>query len=145
VKNYIVYYLTRYSVAEAIEWQYGMKQSALYALEHPEYTEVFVDKVRQQPYIFFLYYLRVPLPLFLSTVRYDLSQSNSFNTVSSFGKYNFGNWDPIESYPSPGILYTITPSFYSGLRFKDYFDVKKLVKYPDGSDAFFLVEGKKYK
>ncbi|QQG42220.1 MAG: glycosyltransferase family 39 protein [Candidatus Woesebacteria bacterium] len=141
VKNYVVYYFGEYAKNEAIEWQYGMKQSALYIAEHPEYVEVFVDKIRQQPYIFSLYYLRVPLPLFLSTVRYDLSQSNSFNTVSFFYKYNFGNWDPIESYPSPGILYIITPSFYSGLRFKDYFDVKKLVKYPDGSDAFYLVAG----
>ena len=140
-RNYIEYYFTQYPIKEAIEWQYGMKQSALYAFEQPEYVEVFVDKVRQQPYIFFLYYLRIPLPTFLSTVRYDLGHTNSFNTVSSFGRYNFGNWDPIESYPSPGILYIITPSFYSGLRFKDYFDVKKLVKYPDGSDAFFLVGG----
>ena len=141
VVRYLNYYFTVYPKKEAIEWQYGMKDSALFALNHPEYSRVYVDKIRQQPYIFFLYYLKVPLPVLLKTVKYDQTESSSFNTVSSFGRYNFGNWDPIDSYPSANILYVITPSYYSGLRYKSDFDVKKLIKYPNGSDAFYLVSG----
>lgn len=142
VVHYLNYYFNEYPKKDAIEWQYGMKESALYALAHPEYGRVYVDKIRQQPYIFFLFYLKVPLPQLLKTVKYDQTPSYTYNTVSSFGKYNFGNWDPIESYPSPGILYIITPSFYTGLRYINNFDVKKLVKYPNGSNAFYLVSGK---
>ncbi|HET7098860.1 MAG TPA: glycosyltransferase family 39 protein [Patescibacteria group bacterium] len=140
--NFINYYFNTYPVKDAIEWQYGMKDSVAYAQKHSDYSLVYMDKIRQQPYIFFLYYLKVPLPELLRSVKYDQTISSSYNTVSSFGKYNFGNWDPIESYPSADILYIITPSFYSGLRYISSFVVRKLVKYPDGTDAFYLVSGK---
>jgi 4-amino-4-deoxy-L-arabinose transferase-like glycosyltransferase len=140
-KKYITYYYQYYNKKDAIEWQYGMKDAVLYSQKHREFTSVYVDKIRQQPYIFFLYYLKTPLPTFLKSVKYDQTQANTFNTVSSFGKYNFGNWDPIESYPSSEILYVITPSYYSGLRYLAKFDVKKLIKYPSGADAFYLVSG----
>jgi 4-amino-4-deoxy-L-arabinose transferase-like glycosyltransferase len=141
VTKYIRYYFTEYSVKSAIEWQYGMKDLVLFIQKHPEFNYVYVDKMRQQPYIFFLYYLKVPLPTFLKSVKYDNTQSSSFNTVSSFGRYNFGNWDPIESYPSPDIVYVITPSYYTGLRYFNSFTVRKLVKYPNGLDAFYIVSG----
>ena len=139
--HYLTYYFTDYAKDNAIEWQYGMKDSAIYALKHPEYVKVYVDKIRQQPYIFFLFYLKTPLPDLLKTVKYDQTESSSFNTVSSFGRYNFGTWDPIESYPAYEVLYIVTPSYYSGLRYKPEFDVKKLVKYPNGNDAFYIVSG----
>ncbi|MCX6704285.1 MAG: hypothetical protein NTZ07_02455, partial [Candidatus Woesebacteria bacterium] len=144
VWNYLNYYFKVYPKKDAIEWQYGIKDSALYVLEHPEYSLVYVDKIRQQPYIFFLYYLKVPLPTLLKTVKYNQTESKSYNTVSSFGRFNFGNWDPIESYPSSSILYIVTPSYYSGLRYILKFDVKKLIKYPNGTDAFYLVSGNEY-
>jgi len=139
--NYVNYYFTRYSEKEAIEWQYGMKDAALYASRNPQYSMVYVDKIRQQPYIFFLYYLKVPLPSLLKTVKYDNTEASSFNTVSSFGKYNFGNWNPIDSYPSSDILYVVTPSYYTGLRYFTKFNIKKLVKYPNGTDAFYIISG----
>ena len=141
VTHYLNYYFTVYQKKDAIEWQYGMKDSALFALKHPEYSMVYVDKIRQQPYIFFLFYLKVPLPVLLNTVKYDQTEAASYNTVSSFGKYNFGNWDPIDSYPAYDVLYIMTPYYYSGLRYLNKFDVVKLVKYPNGSDAFYLITG----
>ena len=143
-QNYLRYYYTKYAKADAIEWQYGMKQIVEYLIENPDYAQVFMDKIRQQPYIFFLNYFRVPLPELLTTVRYDQSQSKSYNTVLSFDKYQFGgNWNIIESYPTYGILYIMTPSYYSGLRYINDFEVKKLIKYPNGNDAFYIVEGYK--
>jgi 4-amino-4-deoxy-L-arabinose transferase-like glycosyltransferase len=139
--NYLHYYYTEYSKAEAIEWQYGMKQVVDYVKRNPEYVQVYTDKIRQQPYIFFLYYLKTPLPELLRTVKYDESESKSYNTVLSFGKYQFGGWNIVESYPNYKVLYIITPSYYGGLRYLQQFDVNDLIKYPNGTNAFYIVSG----
>jgi 4-amino-4-deoxy-L-arabinose transferase-like glycosyltransferase len=138
---YLRYYYTEYSKKYAIEWQYGMKQVVEYLKNNPDYVQVYMDNIRQQPYIFFLYYLKTPLPDLLKTVRYDNSKSKSYNTVLSFDNFRFGGWDIINSAPYPGVIYVVTPSYYGGLRFKEQFDVKELVKYPSGADAFYIVEG----
>ena len=143
VTNYLNYYYTTYSKKEAIEWQYGMKQIVEYLRKNPKYVQVYMDKIRQQPYIFFLFYLKTPLPELLKTVRYDESESKSYNTVVSFDNYQFGGlWNIIDSYPNYEVLYIITPSYYGGLKYINQFDVKKLIKYPNGNDAFYIVEGK---
>lgn len=141
VIGYTTYYFTKYPEKEAIEWQYGMKQIVEYVSENPDYYRVYMDKIRQQPYIFFLYYLKTPLPELLSTVKYDESESKSYNTVLSFDRYQFGGWDIIGSYPNNNILYVITPSYYGGLKYLQQFDVKKLIKYPNKNDAFYMVSG----
>jgi len=138
---YVNYYFTNYSKKEAIEWQYGMKKIVEHVNKNPNYYRVYMDKIRQQPYIFFLYYLKTPLPELLSTVKYDESESKSYNTVLSFSRYQFGGWDIIGSFPNYNILYVITPSYYGGLRYLQQFEVKELIKYPDKSDAFYLVSG----
>ena len=140
IRSYLGYYYTSYAQKEAIEWQYGMKQIVEYLKGPPDYFRVYMDKIRQQPYIFFLYYFKTPLPELLKTVKYDESESKSFNTVVSFDKYRFGNWDIIDSRPDPGVIYVITPSYYTGLRYGYQFDVKKLIKYPNGNDAFYIIE-----
>lgn len=141
VRNYLNYYFTEYARKEAIEWQYGMRQVVDFVKRNPEYTRVYMDKIRQQPYMFFLYYLETPLPELLKTVKYDESESKSYNTVLSFDKYQFGGWDIIDSFPGYGILYVVTPSYYSGLRFLPQFNVNELIKYPNGTDAFYIVSG----
>lgn len=141
VYNYLHYYYTSYSKKEAIEWQYGMKQVVNYLKRNPDYVQVYMDKIRQQPYIFFLFYLKTPLPELLKTVRYDEGESKSYNTVLSFGKYQFGGWDIINSYPNYKVLYVVTPSYYGGLKFLPQFNLNELIKYPDGTDAFYIVSG----
>jgi len=141
VANYLDYYFNVYPVKEAIEWQYGMKQIVEYAEKNPNVYKMYVDNIRQQPYIYFLYYLKVSLPELLSTVKYDNSNAKSFNTVLSFDRYQFGSWNIIESYPNEGIVYAVTPSYYTGLRHIQQFDVVKQIKYPDKTDAFYLVTG----
>lgn len=138
-KNYLNYYYGEYPRRYAIEWQYGMKQIGEYLKEHDGYIQVYMTDARSQPYIFLLYYLQTPLAEFLDTVTYNETQSRPSNLVSFFDKYHFGEWDPIESFPSPGVLYILTPSQYDGLRHKNEFQVKKLIKYPNGLDAYFLV------
>lgn len=143
LQKFLNYYFEEYAKKYTIEWQYGMKQIVEYVKDHKEYSQVFMTDARSQPYIFFLYYLKPPLEEYLNTVYYNNSESNrSYNTVSFFDKYYFGGWDPIESLPNPGVLYILTPSQYDGLRYKLAFDVKKVIYYPQGTSAYFLVSAK---
>jgi len=153
---FLNYYFNIYPKKDAIDWQYGMKQSVEFVKSHPEYTQVYVTDVRSQPYVFFLFYLKASLPEYLSTVVYNrLEESKSYNTVSYFENsflteegqrkrvnFYFGGWDAVESMPNAGVLYVLSSSQYDGLRHKAEFSVKKLIRYPGGGDAFFLVSAK---
>ncbi|MCL5409289.1 MAG: glycosyltransferase family 39 protein [Patescibacteria group bacterium] len=138
-KLYIYDYYHSYAKKYAIEWQYGMKQIVSFVKANPQYDTVYMTDVRSQPYIFFLYYLKTPLPEFRNSVIYNQSHSAPSNLVTSFGKYHFGDWDPIESKPISGVLYIVGPSNYDGLRYKSQFDVKRLVRFPNKDEAFYIV------
>ncbi|MEK7550230.1 MAG: glycosyltransferase family 39 protein [Patescibacteria group bacterium] len=142
--NYWNSYFNDYRDRYAIEWQYGMKQIVEYLKAHPEYDEVYMTAERQQPYIFYLFYLKTPVSSYLKTVRYNKTLSRSANTVASYSKFHFGLWDPIESLPIPHILYVVTPSNYTGLRHKLLFNTISEIKYPNGTSAFYLVTAKIY-
>lgn len=140
MQNFLNYYFGEYARRYAIEWQYGMKQIVEYVKGHKEYGQVFMTDVRSQPYIFFLYYLRTPLEEYLGSVIYNNSESNrSYNTVSTFDRYYFGGWDPVESFPGSGVLYILTPSQYDGLRYKLAFEVRKIIYYPNGTTAYYMI------
>jgi len=142
VYPYLRYYFEGYPKKDAIDWQYGMKQIVEFVRTHPEYTQVYMTDIRSQPYIFFLFYLQTPLPDYLNTVVYNRGENKSYSTVAYFDKYFFGGWDPIESIPSEGVLYVLSPSQYDGLRRKSDFSVKSVIHYPDQGDAFYLVSAK---
>lgn len=142
LSNYLKYYYNVYIKKNAIDWQYGMKQIVEFIKIHPEYEQVYMTDIRSQPYTFFLFYLKTPLPDYLNTVVYNRSESKSFSTVSYFDKYYFGGWDPIESLPTQGVLYVLSPSQYDGLRRKADFSVKQVISYPDRGDAFYLMSAK---
>lgn len=133
--NYLIEFPKRY----AVDWQYGMKQVVEYVKEHKEYDQIYMTAVRSQPYIFFLYYLKTPLPDYLNSVIYYNGHDQSANNVSYFEKYSFGGWNPFENDANKGVLYILSPSEYDGLRFRSNFDVKRIVYYPNGTTAFFLV------
>ena len=116
-----------------------MKQIVEYAKDHQEYSGVYTTPVRSQPYIFYLYYLKVPLPEYLNSVIYNNSEDKSYNSVAYFDKYFFKGWSPFESEAQRGVLYVLSPSEYDGLRHRSDFEVKKIVYYPNGANAFFLV------
>ena len=141
---YLNNYFNIYPKKEPNDWQYGMKQVVEFVKEHPQYEQVYVTEERSQPYIFFLFYLREPLPDFINTVFYNRVENKSYkyNTVSSFEKYFFGGWNPVESFPYPNALYVLTPSQYDGLMYRAKFDVKKIIHYPDGSNDFYLVSAR---
>lgn len=142
LSGYLRQYYGEYVQRSAIDWQYGMKQIVEYAGEHPEYPYVFVTDVRSQPYIFFLYYLKTPLPGYLNSVVYNRGVSKSYNTVAGYGRYYFTGWDPFEDYPNKEALYVLTPSQYDGLKYRSLFNVGKVIYYPDRTTAFFIVSVK---
>lgn len=137
--NYITYYFGEYTSRYAIEWQYGMKQVVSFVKENPQYSQVYMTDKRSQPYIFFLYYLKTPLPEYLNTVLYNNSENKSYNLISGFDRYYFGGINTVESKQGQGILYILTPSEYDGLMYKSSFDVKKVIYYPNGTVAFYIV------
>lgn len=142
LSNYLKYYYNVYIKKNAIDWQYGMKQVVDYFKSNPQYTQVFMTDVRSQPYIFFLYYLKTPLPEYLNSVIYNRLESKSYNTVSNFNDFYFGGWDPVEIKPNREALYVLTSSQYDGLRYKYLTEIKKIVYYPNDTVAFFIVSEK---
>lgn len=139
LSKYLSHYYGEYVKRNAIDWQYGMRQIVEYVKDHQEYPYVYMTSVRSQPYIFFLYYLKTPLPEYLNTVLYNQLESKSYNTVASFDKYYFAGWDATKDMPNKEALYILTPSEYDGLMYRSDFDVKKVIYYPNGSTAFFIV------
>lgn len=137
VYQYIHEYFGDYVNKYAIEWRYGMKQAVEVSQEY-EYDEVYMTSAFMQPYIFFLYYLKTPLPEFLDTVSYNKTQSRPSSLVASFGKYRF-IWDEYYSEPKWWVLYIVNPAVYDGLYQKTSFDVVKLIKYPNQTDALYAV------
>lgn len=143
-KGYLEYYYNVYPQKEASNWQYGMKEIVEYVKTQGGYSSIYMTDVRSQPYIFFLYYLKVPPNKFRETLEYNTSISRSHNLISSFDNFHFGGWDEIESYPGRYLLYIIEPSKYSGLRHLRDFDVKEKITYPDGGDAYYMISGDQY-
>jgi len=137
VYQYIHEYFGNYVNKYAIEWRYGMKQ-AVEASQEYEYDEVYMTSAFMQPYIFFLYYLKIPLPEFLDTVSYNQTESKPSNLVAYFGKYRF-IWNEYRSEPKWRVLYVVNPAVYDGLYQKRSFDVVKLIKYPNQTNAFFAI------
>lgn len=137
--THLNYYFSDYPKKFAIEWQYGMKQIVNFVEDRNGYSRVYMTSTRQQPYIYYLYYLKFPLNKYLKTSTLNTGADHEVNLISQFDKYNFGNWDIVRSGANPGVLYIVTPSEYDGMIGRDIFDIKKLVKYPDGKDAFYIV------
>lgn len=137
--DYFGVYRQEYSYA----WQYGMREVTKYLQGSGSfYSQVFMTDIRAQPYIFFLYYLQTPLPEFLSSRFLNTTKYRSSNLVTFYDKYIFGEWNRVESYPSKGVLYILGSSEYDGLRYKPLFDIKKIVYYPNGTTAFYLVSAR---
>lgn len=139
--NFLRGYYGEFATRYAIDWQYGMKQIVEFVKNNPQYTSVYMTDVRSQPYIFFLYYLKVPPDELQEGVVYNHTSSRSYNLIEGFSGYYFGVWNPVESFPHPGVLYVVTPSQYDGLKYKNQFQTKLKIEYPNGTDAFFLVSG----
>ncbi len=141
LRNFFNFYTGEYAERYAIDWQFGMKEIVEYTKSRSNIERVYMTDSRSQPYIFFRFYNPIANDDFLKTAVLDTSPQSPSNILERYDKYIFGRWDRINSMPTKGIVYVLTPSEYSGLMHRTDFEVKKLVKYPNGSDAYFIVEG----
>lgn len=139
LRNFFYEFPKRY----AIDWQYGMKQAVEYSKDHPEYPFVFMTNLRSQPYIFYLYYLQTPLYDYLNSVQYNKPEKRSNNLVSSYGRYYFDGFNFGVDLPNHEALYILTPSEYDGLMYRSDFNIKKVIYYPNGTNAYYIVSIKK--
>lgn len=139
IGSYLKDYYRGYSTKYAIEWQYGMKQIVGFLAKEKGVKKVYVTIERSQPYIFFLYYLKTSLPDYLNSFKPNAGPTSGASNINSFGKYNFGGWNTVESIPADGEYYVLTPSEYSGLRYINSFNIRRLVTYPNGTDAFYII------
>jgi 4-amino-4-deoxy-L-arabinose transferase-like glycosyltransferase len=99
------YYFGEYPDTVVWHYQYGLEEALAFARERQaEYDEIWVDRTNQ-PYILVLFFTRADP----STVHRELNvrrQPPHFNSVSSFGKYRFG--DPFNGARATlPVLYTI--------------------------------------
>lgn len=142
VNRFMTYYVQEYPKKYAVDWQYGMKEAVAYVKSRSDAERVYVTDSRSQPYIFFRFYNPISNLEFGKNIVLDESQWKLSNTVEMYDKYVFGRWDKVNSMPYPKVLYILTSTEYSALLHKNDFEVKKLIHYPDGGDAFYIVEGK---
>lgn len=140
--SYQFQYYSSYPKRYGLDWQYGMKQVTSFISSNPQYGLVHMTDVRDQPYIFFLYYLKVKPELFLRTVEYNRTNQRGASLVTFFDKYYFERVDLMTLKPQTQALYILSPSEYDGLRYKSEFKLLETVKYPDKADAFFLLTAK---
>jgi 4-amino-4-deoxy-L-arabinose transferase-like glycosyltransferase len=136
---YLKDYYQKYPAKYAIEWQYGMKQVVEYLNRTRGVKKVYMTAERNQPYIFYLFYSKTPLPEYLDTFKPNTGPRSGASRIDSFGKYYFGNWNIVDSAPISGVYYVLTPYEYSGLKDLQMFDIRKVVKYPDSTDAFYII------
>lgn len=138
--NYFINFLTIYPAHSSKDWQYGYKEIFTESnIELEKKDKVLVSERDGQPYIFALFYLKYDPEKFRQEVVRNSVDRWGFSTVKKFGKFEFGGWNPIESVASKGVLYVLTPSEYDGLLGRSNFDIKKIIYYPNGTTAFYLV------
>ena len=141
VKGFLDYYVTIYPNKYAVDWQYGLKEAVLFIKSRPKAERVYVTDVRSQPYIFFRFYEPISNEEFRKRLVLDESKWKLSNTVEMYDNYVFGRWDVVHSMPTSNMIYVITASEYHGLLHRNDFEVLKIIKYPDGGEAFYIVEG----
>lgn len=137
--NYLKFYFNEFPKKYAVDWQYGMKQIVEYVNNSKEFSQVYNTSIRAQPYIFYLYFLKYPLPDYLQTVLVNNLSDKDYNNIASFDRYYFTGWDAIKDGALAKVLYILTPSEYDGLVSRSNFEIKKVIYYPNGGTAFFIV------
>jgi len=101
-------------------WQSGPKEMISYFLDHaPEYDEFYMDSRFNGPEILLNYYIRDPY-----------LRDKSF----------FGGLEKLDLHKRQ--LFGIRREAFVEIANKDNFIIKKIVKYPNGNDAFYVIEHK---
>lgn len=131
VVSNVVFYLHMYFDHTNIEfsryWQYGYKQAVLYAeSQKDQYKKIVVSTKLEQPYMFFLYYLRYDPETYL---REGGTASGGFAEYrNKFDIYEFREVDWQKEIKDGTTLFIGTPQEITG-------NVLETIRYLDGSEA----------
>jgi 4-amino-4-deoxy-L-arabinose transferase-like glycosyltransferase len=134
----VAYYLNQYFVqqnyAYAYEWQYGYEQ-AVPAVEQLKggYNKILVSNKQplDQSYMFFLFYLKYP------PVDYQKVVDANAGGTHRFDKYEFRVFDWQKESKAEGELLVGSPN-----DFPSKVVTKKIIPYPNGNPAIFIVDPK---
>lgn len=108
--NYFWHFLTTYPKISSLDWQYSYKQIyKQYSSKFSKFDEIVISNQYAQPYIFALFYLKIPSLEFRQKVKYAKVEDWGFSTVTEIGKFKFRKIDQKEKI-SPNSLVFVTPN-----------------------------------
>lgn len=131
---YIKNYYHSYQFEKTENFQYGYKEMVEYLEKNKKaYSQIYVTGFYGRPYIYYLWYARVPAGKFLKDATFS-DNFFGFYTVKSAGSVFFGLQDVVLK---NNVLYVVSPDE------KGKFIGKKMVNeinFPDGKPAFYFYE-----
>lgn len=92
---YLLSYFHTYPKVHPTAWNSGFKElTHLLETKYDTYDHIYITNKYDQPYIYFLFFNRYPPETLHSEIMLTPPDKFGFQTVPSFGKYNFGsiNW-----------------------------------------------------
>ena len=120
--RYFRHYFTEYPVYSAPAWQYGMKEAYKYLENVPaEHENIYVqEKITDQPHSLLLFYLAFP--------------------PQEYQEHRLARTRYVFNYPGD-LVETRKPVFLVGAQviFGDHLEIRKVIKHPDGSDAYKII------
>jgi hypothetical protein len=122
VAGYFRDYFVEYPVYSGPAWQYGLKEAYDYVeANRGNHDSVFVTRYEDHPFIQLLFYHAVPPR--------EYQQQRFWGTGYQFGK---DRWQPGPGQMRPIFIWKPHEVPASGI------DIRHVVKYPDGTDAFVI-------
>lgn len=107
--NYFWHFINVYPVDSAHEYQYSYKQIyTRYSDQFVNYDQIVISNQYAQPYIFALFYLKIPTEEFRTLAKYASVEDWGFSTVEQIGKFKFTKINK-ESLPLKKSLIFVTP------------------------------------
>ncbi len=131
ISFYSYNYFYVYPLADSVDWQYGYK--AFYQKYSPilsQYNQIYFSPQYAEPYIFALYYLKVPGNEFRSTAIYNKESEWGFSTVTSFANFNFNRFSDVPL--GNNLIVSEKPGQFKGYNLTDQ------IKFLDQSTAFYI-------
>ena len=130
--KYYLNFLNNYTFLSSQDWQWGYKKLIYdYSSEFNSFNKVVISDRYSQPYIFILYYLKIPPETYRKSVSFNTPDQWGFSTVRSFDKFEFKKVDSGD-YKKGSIIFATEED-----RLEDIIEDKKLY-FLDGSTAFWV-------
>lgn len=136
--NYFLTFTTTYAGQAAPSWQYAYKE--LFTKDNQLQTpkKVIITDKYSQPYIYYLFYSKINPIYFRTHVSYNQPDKWGVSLVAKVDNLEFRQLHSNEELTAD-TLYVLDPKGYFEIKNKDKIKVKKVIYYPDQSEALFLV------